>query len=189
MQNSTIIRVLEESKETIDNDLLVDFILETASTHFVMFKYVELNKLSEDKVVKLIEFLDCQEESSKKMYLEYITFNVSFIKNLLNKYNKDLKEMKNELNETKNLCEEKDIEIKELKEELNKMKIEEKQMKEELDECKREKKQVKESTKVKKVTIKNIHNLLSFVVMLRIKDLAKNRIINLKMDIQSSLLQ
>lgn len=115
--NSTIFRILDESNERIDSNLLLEFILETASTHFILFKYVELDKLRDDKVIRLIEFLDNQEESSKKMYLEYIPFNVSFVKNLLNKYDAVLKELK----ETKNKCEAKDVELKERKEEIKKM--------------------------------------------------------------------
>ena len=131
LPTSTIFRILYETKEQIDQNLLLEFILESATTRFILFKLVEFDKLSEDKVNRFLEFFDRQEESSKKMYLEYIPFNVSFVKNLLNKYDEVCKELK----ETQNKCERKDIELKETKEELNQMKIEEKRTKEELEEC------------------------------------------------------
>ena len=150
LSNSTIFRILDESKGTIKQDLLVDFILESASTRFIMFKFVEFDKLSDDKVSELIGFFDRLEETVKIMYLEYIPFDLSFIKNIRNKYDQVLKEMnelKELLNETKIKCDQKDIELKDTKEELRKTKIEEKRTKEEHEECKREKKQPKSDNK------------------------------------------
>ena len=58
---STIFLIIELSK--IDHNLLVDFIFESAPTRFVIFKLVEIDKLSDDKVYDLIKFIDEQEEA------------------------------------------------------------------------------------------------------------------------------
>ena len=104
LSNSTIFRILEGSKEEIDHNLLIEFIIESASTRFVMFKFIEIDKLRYDKFQLFIKFIENQEETNKKMYLDYIPFNFSFIQNILNKYDEVLKEMngiKEELKSTK----------------------------------------------------------------------------------------
>lgn len=89
---STICRIFDKSKEIVSHDLLVDFILKSATTRFILFKYVELHKMKDDKVKELIEFIEKQDEEKKKMYLEYIPFNLLFIKRIINKYDEVLKE-------------------------------------------------------------------------------------------------
>ena len=86
-----------------------------------MLKFLELleffDNLVYDKFLELLEFFDSQEEKKKKMYLEFIPFNVSFYKNITNKYEEIMKEnqeLKELLKETKNKCEEKDEELKEI---------------------------------------------------------------------------
>ena len=99
---STIYRIIDQSKEKVDHDLLVDFILESIESRFIMFKFIKPNKLREDKVDEMIEFIDEQEENSRKKYLEYIPFDLSLIKNEKCKQSKQkLDEYKREMNKTK----------------------------------------------------------------------------------------
>lgn len=46
----TICRILDQSKGKFDHNLLVDFILESVETRFVLLKFVELQKLTDEKV-------------------------------------------------------------------------------------------------------------------------------------------
>lgn len=57
--------------------------------------------LNEDKISRMIEFIEEQEKETKNKYLEYIPFNLSFIKSIQNKYNSLLKEMKETKDEYK----------------------------------------------------------------------------------------
>ena len=77
---TTIFRILDRSnKEQINVNLLFNFILESVETRFIMLKFVKLHKLTDDNVSKFLKFID-EEEESRKMYLEYMTFDLMFIK-------------------------------------------------------------------------------------------------------------
>lgn len=100
----TIYRILDESKEKFDHNMLVDFIFESIETRFIMLKFVELDKLREDKVYEMIQLIDKLDETIKKIYLEYISFNLSFNKNMKIKYDQlfdEFNQTKKEFNQTK----------------------------------------------------------------------------------------
>ena len=61
LQISTIYWILNKSQERIDHNLLIDFIIESSETRFIFFK---LN-LNEDKISRMIEFIEEQEEETK----------------------------------------------------------------------------------------------------------------------------
>ena len=57
----TIYRIIESSitseVERIDVNELLNFIIESASTRFILFKFVELHRLSKDKVNEFMKFI------------------------------------------------------------------------------------------------------------------------------------
>ena len=61
----TICRIIDQSKEKVDQSLLVDFILESIDTRFILLKFVELQKLADNEVEKFINFISEQEDDSK----------------------------------------------------------------------------------------------------------------------------
>ena len=139
----TICRIFDKSKENINQDLLVDFILESASARFILLKYIELHKVNDDKVKKLINFIEEQEEERKKMYLEYIPFDILFIKSILNKYD----EICNENNQIKEELKDEKNKHEQTKEELKNEKNKHEQIKEELKDEKNKHEQIKEELK------------------------------------------
>jgi len=108
---ATIYRIIKSAisndRERVDVNNLLDFIIESATTRFVLFKFVELHRLRKDKLDEFIKFIDEQEEKSRQIYLEYIPFNFLFIK-----------EMKREYEELSTLFQQNQTEIKRAKEEL-----------------------------------------------------------------------
>ena len=73
---------ISNDRESVDVNILLDFIIESASTRFILFKFVELHRLSKDKLNEFIKFIDSQEEKSQQIYFEYIPFNFLFIKQM-----------------------------------------------------------------------------------------------------------
>ena len=68
LQILTICRILDQSKGKFDHYLLFDFIVESAKTHFILLKFVEIYKLTDEKVDEFIKFINEQEEDAKIMY-------------------------------------------------------------------------------------------------------------------------
>ena len=70
-------------------------------------KFVEIYKLTDEKVDEFIKFINKQEEDARIMYLEYIKFDFSFVKNNKYKYNQlykiFIKQSKNWIKQKKNL--------------------------------------------------------------------------------------
>ena len=66
----TIFRILDQGKENVDQNLLVDFICESANTRSILLKFVEIDKLEDKKVEEFIKFIDEQDEDSKKSILQ-----------------------------------------------------------------------------------------------------------------------
>ena len=151
----TIYRIVNGSKEeNINYNLLVDFIINSIDTRFTLLRLIKLEKLTDDKLDEFINFLDKQNEDSKKKYLEYMPFSILFIKQMKNDYDKLFKEF-NQLKEKLNHANEERGKLKEvlnqannkeeqMKEELDRKNEENKKMKEELDHMKEENKNVKE---------------------------------------------
>ena len=139
LEISTIYRLLEESKEKVDFNLVIDFILEKAKSRFSMFKLIKIDKLKESKFYELIKFLESQEETTQQMYLEYIPLNLSLIKNMMNKYEqlfKENNETKQQLNQTKQQLDQTKQQLNQAKQQLKQIKIKEKQTKQELNQTK-----------------------------------------------------
>ena len=132
---STIYRIFEgKDKYELNHNLLIDFILESISIRFIFLKFVELDKMSDEKIEQFFKFMMKEEEESRRKYLEYMPFNLLFIQRIKNNYDKLLKtfnETKEELNQTKD-------EINQIKEEFNQTKVEIKQTKEDLNQVKEE---------------------------------------------------
>ena len=56
---TTIFRILNGSnKESINVDLLFDFIFESVDTRFILLKFVKLNKMTNDKVNEFLRFIN-----------------------------------------------------------------------------------------------------------------------------------
>lgn len=141
---SIIYQIIDESnKEDVNLNSLVDFILMSADNRFTLLKFVELHKLTEDKIEKIFHFINNQEEETKKTYLEHIPFNFLFIQQMKNKYDEMVKEM-NQMKEN----------YEQTKEELEQTKNNFNQTKEELDQCKKELKQSNEESNQLKKEIK-----------------------------------
>ena len=77
----TINKVLDQSKDIVDQNLLVDFILESAECRSNLLKYLDIHKMSNKKVGELIKFIEKQDENSRNIYMKNIPFDLSSIKN------------------------------------------------------------------------------------------------------------
>lgn len=96
----------------IDMNLLVDFILESIDSSFVLFKFIQLHQLKEDKVEKMFKFIDDQGEEKHEMVLEYLPFDHLLIQKMkanyemlvkkLNVTKKEFKKAKEESNQRGN---------------------------------------------------------------------------------------
>lgn len=144
---SIIYRIINKSdKEKFNHDLLIDFILESISTRFILLRLVELHKLTDKKLEKFFKFFDEQQES-REIYMAYMQFNYSFIKKMKRDYEQEKEENgrnKNELEKTKEELKNSKSEIKRAEEKLEKKESEIEQTKGELVQTK-EKLEKKES--------------------------------------------
>ena len=122
LQVPTIYRIIEGSdKEIIDHNLLHDFILKSADTRFTLFKFVELQKLKEEKIEEFFKFIDDQKEETRDKLLSYLQFDFVFIKQMRQNYEKHLEEMNEKIEKQEK---EKDEEIFRVKKEYNQNKCE-----------------------------------------------------------------
>ena len=77
LQVPTIYRIIEGSdKEIIDHTLLLDFILKSVDTRFTLFKFVELQKLKEEKIEEFFKFINDQKEEIREKFLSYIPHEI-----------------------------------------------------------------------------------------------------------------
>lgn len=130
---STIYRILNiTNKETIDFNLLVDFITNSLDYLFILFEFVEIQKVTDDNIEKIIKLT---EDTQKRMAFNSVPLNLMLIKRMKNE-NDNLVE---ELNQTKQELEQTKKEMNRTREELEKTKQEMKQAKEELERVKRKK--------------------------------------------------
>ena len=108
---ATIYRIINSAittnHETVDINKLFDFIVESTKKRFILFKFVELDRLSKDKLDEFIKFIDELDSTSKQIYSKNISFNIFFIK-----------EMKREYEELSKLFQQNQTEIKQTKEKL-----------------------------------------------------------------------
>ncbi|WP_334089839.1 coiled-coil domain-containing protein, partial [Helicobacter typhlonius] len=145
----TIYRIIESaiksSREKFDVNNLLDFIIESTENRFILFRFVELDRLSKDKLDEFIKFIDKQEEHSQRIYFEYIQLNFLFIKRI--QQEKDVLSYKFQENQR---------ELKETKEELTQTKEELTQTKEELTQTKEKSEQIKVESNPTKSDVKQI---------------------------------
>ena len=81
---SIIYRIVEKcDKKRLNVNVLNEFIFESIEKRFVLLKFVDLHKIQNENLFKFIQFFEEQETTTKEKYLEYMPFNLSFIKEIL----------------------------------------------------------------------------------------------------------
>ena len=112
---STIYRIIEKSnKKVINHNALLDFIISSIETRFILFKFVEFHKIEEHKIFSFLEFIEKQAEEAKTKYLECIPFSYLLIQQLKLKYD----ELNEQMKTTSKKLEEEQDKHKKNKEEL-----------------------------------------------------------------------
>ena len=143
LPNSSIYRILEKSdKESLNVNALTEFILEAAENRFVLFRFVELHRLTEEEIKRLIDFIESQPSKTKDLCMENLPLDLMLIKqmkskyeklmNILNQKDEELNKKAEELNRKDEELSKKDEELNQMKEELCKTKGEFSQKEEEL---------------------------------------------------------
>ena len=126
----TISRIFEMCrKESVSQELLIDFIFESPTTRFILLKFSELDKLSENKLREFIELIENQSYETKKKLLEFSPLSLSLMKKMIKKSNDLLKEnerLKKENSEVK-------LENDRLAEKIGEMKLVNERMKSEVE--------------------------------------------------------
>lgn len=83
LQISQISRIIQKcSKESIDNNLLYEFIKQNKKERFVLFSFLSIENLNE---TNLKEILSKHDDNEEKKYYEYLPSNLKFIKMLKEK--------------------------------------------------------------------------------------------------------
>lgn len=110
-----IYRIIEKSsKNEMSTDKLYDFIKESVSRFYLLFSFVSLESLSDDRLDDLFSIY----ESSKKEYFTSLPCNLEFIKKLresekrLNEQKKQVVEERNGLQEKLDKCEKENEQLK-----------------------------------------------------------------------------
>lgn len=110
-----IYRIIEKSsKNEMSTDKLYDFIKESVSRFYLLFSFVSLESLSDDRLDDLFSIY----ESSKKEYFTSLPCNLEFIKKLresekrLNEQKKQVVEERNGLQEKLDECEKENEQLK-----------------------------------------------------------------------------
>lgn len=110
-----IYRIIEKSsKNEMSTDKLYDFIKESISRFYLLFSFVSLESLSDDRLDDLFSIY----ESSKKEYFTSLPCNLEFIKKLresersLNGQKKQVVEERNGLQEKLDECEKENVQLK-----------------------------------------------------------------------------
>lgn len=126
---STIYRILEKSQKHISSDLLYDFIRKSIGERYILFHFVEISQLSEDKIEQICNDIDASNPSANHYY-EYLKLDLVYMKSL--KYESNEKERQinslfKENNELKQAVDESNTSINQLlqdKQEIHKKFIE-----------------------------------------------------------------
>ncbi|KAK8837309.1 hypothetical protein M9Y10_036740 [Tritrichomonas musculus] len=133
---SSIYRIIERSsEENVDINLLVDFILKSSTTFFTLFKFVDFQRLTEDKIECLFNFINEQQEDTRKMYLDQFPSNFLFIQQMKHNYDQLLKETaqtKEEFRRAKEELERSQEELSKVKGELLQTRAESNRLKSEM---------------------------------------------------------
>ncbi|KAK8860814.1 hypothetical protein M9Y10_012504 [Tritrichomonas musculus] len=80
---SVIYRMIDQSRrEDVSNDLLYEFIMESIDSRFVLFSFVNIEKLTEKHFEDLCEQYSKWKGSEIKRYCEYLTIDILFIKRM-----------------------------------------------------------------------------------------------------------
>lgn len=84
---SMIYQTIEKvNRDQIQNDLLYDFIFKSIKDFYVLFNFLDIRKLSEEKQQSLLNyFSNSIEDSEKVVYMQHIACNIDFIKELKEK--------------------------------------------------------------------------------------------------------
>ena len=128
LSTSTIYRLLEDScKETLDFEILIEFIFKSLDTRFIFLKFVELHKLSEGCIENFFQHLRETSDKDQERYFDYIQFDFKFYERAKTRYDLLLTESK----ETK-------IELLRNKEEQKRIQTKFEATKFELEDCKEE---------------------------------------------------
>ena len=130
---SSIYRIFEGINEDgVNFDLLIDFIIESIENRFILFEFVDFQKLTEKKIEKIIKMTNDEKKNCKKSDYSSAQLNYSLIKRMknendilvedLNKTRQELEQTKQEMNRTKQELEQTKLEMKQAKEMLERMK-------------------------------------------------------------------
>lgn len=85
-------RLLSKNPKQINDDLLFNFINESLDKRFVLFQFLNIEKLSDTELNKLCEIFANKDDSEiNHVYLSYLPSSISYIKLIINEKN----EMKN----------------------------------------------------------------------------------------------
>lgn len=82
---STIYRIIEKSSyKGISSDELFDFIKKSVSEFYVFFQFIEIGKLSENRLSELLDLYSKMDKTSQH-YFNYLPFNFLLFKEMFNK--------------------------------------------------------------------------------------------------------
>lgn len=88
---AVIYRIIEKSdRNNISSDLLLDFILQSFDERYILFTFLNIHNLSNEKLDELIKLYDEKQNTSSFYYFQYIPINFKFIKSIENE-NTELK--------------------------------------------------------------------------------------------------
>lgn len=108
LEISTVYRIIGKSAyQKIQSDLLLDFILKSIKDRHILFHYLSIQNLSDEKFNVLFQIYSNLNESDEKIYFQCLTFDLFYIKNLKDENKKyesiikskedDSKQLKNQL--------------------------------------------------------------------------------------------
>lgn len=106
---SIIYRIFEKSSpEKINHDMLYEFISKSIKNRHVLFRFIDLQKLSNDKFDEMYELYVSQNDPESKIYFQFLPTNLRFFKDFKDRQ-KSLEDEIKELREiNKNLQSQKD---------------------------------------------------------------------------------
>lgn len=119
--------VTKSSKEKIDSNKLFDFIKKSISKYCILFQFIDLQKLSEDRLIEMCDIYSKSDETSR-LNFDYMGCNLSTIREMIDQLkksaemneeqNKSMKELQIKIELLQNQFANFEQENKELKEKL-----------------------------------------------------------------------
>lgn len=80
---STVFRIIEKNQDIpISIDLLYDFIEELIEERYILFKFIDIQKLSNEKYDFFVNLYHQRKETSMKRYYEYLQYDFDYVKSM-----------------------------------------------------------------------------------------------------------